>query len=100
MAKFKEKTLIIYILIFTVCLSAVILSLGFVFREEKNITEGSWNIRSYGNSVALYNGTEMVEVYGAISVEDLPEEDKKLLKNGIAFPTKEEARLAIEDYDG
>ena len=99
MTKFKEKNIIIYILIFTLCLSAVILSLGFVFGGRAQSGE-EWNLRSYGNSVALYNGNEIVEVYSTISVEDLPEEDKKLLKNGIAFPTKEEAKLAIEDYDG
>ena len=52
------------------------------------------------NNVALYNGEEIVEVYGSISLDNLTDEDKKMLENGIHFTTRDEAVTAIEDYDG
>ena len=60
----------------------------------------SWILQSYENTVVLLNNGEVVEVFGNISLDTLPQEDLKHLENGIAFLTKEEAMLAIEDYDG
>jgi hypothetical protein len=57
-------------------------------------------LHSYGNNVALYNGEKIVEVYGSIMLDTLPEEDRRLLDNGIVFTTKKEALSAIEDFDG
>lgn len=99
MEKVKERNLIIYMLVITFCLSLVFLSIGFALKENSK-TSDNWHLASYGNSVALFNGDEIVEVYGAISLDSLPEADKELLRNGIAFHSKEEARMAIEDYDG
>lgn len=99
MGKIKEKNLIIYILVITFCLSLIFLSIGLAMKDSSK-TSDNWHLASYGNSIALFNGDEIVEVYGAISLDTLPEADKELLRNGIAFPSKEEARMAIEDYDG
>ena len=60
----------------------------------------SWVLQSYENTVVLLNNGEVVEVFGNISLDTLPKEDLKHLENGIAFLTKEEAMLAVEDYDG
>lgn len=60
----------------------------------------SWILQSYENTVVLLNNGEVVEVFGNISLDTLPQEDLKHLENGIAFLTKEEAMIAIEDYDG
>ena len=46
------------------------------------------------------NNGEVVEVFGDIVLDTLPNEDLKHLKSGIPFLTKDEALLAIEDYDG
>lgn len=68
----------------------------------KTQTENSdnWVIRSYEDTVVLLNNGEVVEVFGDITIENLPNEDKAHLEKGISFLTKDEAMLAIEDYDG
>lgn len=99
MEKFNQKVLSISIIVVAVAISFILITLGFAVSEH-NPKEESWVLQSYGNNVALFNGEEVIEVYGAIILDTLPEEDKRLLDNGISFLTKEEAVMAIEDYDG
>ena len=54
---------------------------------------------SFPKAVLMNNG-EVVEVFSDISLDTLPKEDLNHLARGIEFLTKEEALLAIEDYDG
>lgn len=90
-----------YITSIIICLllASIIVTLGFVISNKKQ-NPVPWVLHSYGNNVALYNGDEIVEVYGAIMLDTLPEDDKRQLDNGIVFTTREEAVNAIEDYDG
>lgn len=99
MQKINKKTLVLAILITAISVAIIIVTLLFAFKEH-NIKEDRWIISTYGNSVALYKGDEVVEVYSSIVLDTLPDEDKKLLENGISFLTKDEAVMAIEDYDG
>ena len=92
------RLLIVFVAI-SVCIASIIISLAFVVKT-KSAEPDSWVLHSYGNNVALYNGDKIVEVFGSIVLDTLPSEDKRLLDNGIAFQTKEEAVSAIEDYDG
>ncbi len=94
-----KRILIITILVISIAISLILVTLGFAFGEHQPKSK-MWILQSYGNNVALYNGDEVIEVYGAIMLDTLPEEDKRQLDNGISFLTKEEARSAIEDYDG
>lgn len=86
-------------LFLTISLAILIITLGLVVKTKRDNPE-TWVLHSYGNNVALFNGKEVVEVYGSIVLDTLPDEDRKLLDNGIHFTTKEEAVSAIEDYDG
>lgn len=97
----KRKSLKIYTtaIIISVFLGIIIITLGFVISNKKE-NPVSWVLHSYGNNVALYNGDDIVEVYGSIVLDTLPEEDRRQLDNGIVFSTREEAVKAIEDYDG
>lgn len=98
--KKKQRTLLYSIVIIcTVCLSAIIIALSFAVKTKKQ-NPTKWVLYSYGNNVALYKGDEIVEVYGTITIDNLPITDRRRLEAGIVFPTKEEALLAIEDYDG
>ncbi|MBE6750079.1 MAG: hypothetical protein E7560_02830 [Ruminococcaceae bacterium] len=99
MERVNLKKLGILAILVTVCLCAIIITLSYVFKAATP-EEEVWVLHSYGNNVALYNGEDVVEVYGTILLDTLPEADKRQLENGIAFPTKAEAVLAIEDYDG
>ena len=93
------KTKIFIVSILSVCFAVILLTIGFVIKAKQENPK-AWVLHSYGNNVALYNGDEIIEVYGGIVLDALPEEDKRQLDSGIAFPTKEEAQSAVEDYDG
>ena len=83
----------------SICAIVIIITIGYAIKlKTKN--PSPWVLHSYGNNVALYNGDKIIEVYGSIMLDTLPEEDRRLLDNGIIFSTKQEAVLAIEDYDG
>lgn len=95
----NKKTIIIIAVILSISLATILVTIGFVIKSKQENPE-SWILHSYGNNVALYNGEKIIEVYGGIMLNTLPEEDKRLLDSGIAFPTREEAVNAVEDYDG
>ena len=99
MEKNKKLMLSITAIVISVCMAAIIVTLGFVISNKKENPQ-HWVLHSYGNNVALYNGDKIIEVYGSIMLDTLPDEDKRQLDNGIIFPTREEAVNAIEDYDG
>lgn len=95
----KKRNMIIIALALTAAIVILLMVAGFA-AKDKEYEPSSWVLRSYGNSVALYNGSNVDTVFGEIVLDTLPEEDLRLLENGIAFPTKDEAMRAAEDYDG
>lgn len=96
----KSKTNIaIIIIIISLSIAAIIVALGYAGKTKTENPE-LWVLHSYGNNVALYNGEQIIEVYGSITLDTLPDEDKRLLDSGISFTTREEAVSVIEDYDG
>lgn len=99
MEKRKVRTIYAVILICSICIGALIISLSYILKSAAQ-PETRWVLSSYGNNVALYNENEVVEVYGSISIENLPVGDRERLKRGIVFRSREEARTAVEDYDG
>lgn len=99
MDRIKQRNIIIIAIVLTIAAVTVLVAAGFA-AGNKEYEPSGWVIKSYGNSVALYNGDELIEVYGGIVLDTLPQEDIDLLESGIAFPTREEAQQAMEDYDG
>lgn len=99
MEKRTVKSIYAVILVCAICLSAIIITLSYVLKAEKE-EPTEWVLASYGDNVALYNQNEIVEVYGSISLENLPVADRERIKRGIVFDSKSEAELAVEDYDG
>ena len=99
MNRTKQRNIIITVIVLTAAAVIILLTAGFAARD-RDYEPSSWVLKSYGNSVALYNGEELAAVYGDIVLDNLPPEDIKILENGIAFPTREEAEQAVEDYDG
>ena len=72
-----------------------------IFTSDKIVNnKDNWVLRSYQDTVVLMNNGEVVQVFGDIMVDSLPKEDIKHLENGIPFLTKDEALMAVEDYDG
>ena len=99
MNRTQQRNIIITAIVLTTAAVIILITAGFAARD-RDYEPSSWVLKSYGNSVALYNGEELTAVYGDIVLDNLPPEDIKILENGIAFPTREEAEQAVEDYDG
>jgi len=99
MENINKSVLKVSILVIAICVSIIIIAFSFT---SPVYTEGEdfWVLQSYGNNVALLNGEKVVEVYGDIVLDTLPAEDKRMLDIGISFLTRDEAVMAIEDYDG
>ena len=99
MQKIINKKTFVLGIILSAFLIAIITATALSVKCKQENPE-SWILQSYENTVVLLNNGEVVEVFGNIALDTLPKEDIKHLENGIAFLTKEEAMLAVEDYDG
>ncbi len=99
MQKVKNVKMLALGLILGVFLIAIIVASSLCIKCSRENPD-SWILQSVENTVVLLNNGEVVEVFGDISLDALPKEDLKHLEVGISFLTKEEALLAIEDYDG
>ena len=99
MEKINIKRFGFIAIVLSLFIAVLIITTGFVAKTHKD-DPTAWVLHSYGNNVALYNGDQIVEVYGSITLDTLPEEDRRQLDNGLFFLTKAEALSAIEDYDG
>lgn len=95
----KKKTAAIIIITITVAVSAIIITAGFAVSAKKN-SPNECVLKAYENTVALYVDGEIKEVYSEIILDTLPKQDIDQLESGIAFDNCDEARSAIEDYDG
>ncbi len=94
----KRRGIMIAVSVITAAIVIILTVIGIV-AENSAYEPSSWVLKAYGNNVALYNDGRVITVYGEISLEALPEEDARLLRCGIAFPTRAEATQAIEDYE-
>lgn len=97
--KIVNKKMFVLGIVLGIFVIAIITACVFSLKCKQE-NPNSWILQSYENTVVLLNNGEVVEVFSDISLDTLPQEDIKHLENGISFLTKEEALLAIEDYDG
>ena len=98
MEKSKERNIIIAAIVITLAALIIITVVGLA-AGNKDYEPSGWVLKAYGNTVALYNHGEIDTVFGEIVIDDLPPDDVSILENGLAFPTREEAVKAIEDYE-
>lgn len=94
----KRRNFLITAAVLTAAAVIILIVIGLA-AENRNYEPSGWVLKAYGNSVALYNDGNVNAVFGGISLDELPDEDKRILENGIAFPTREEAVQAVEDYE-
>lgn len=99
MSKVTDKKYLILGILLAVFLVVIVSACSLAVREQSS-PDTDWVIRSYEDTVVLMKDGEVIEVFGDISLDTLPNEDKEHLEKGINFLTKDEALLAIEDYDG
>lgn len=100
MIKISNKNIIIISIILIFLLLTLFVTGSYAIEMEEKSSNNNWVIQSFNNTVVLLNNGEIIQVFGDIAIENLPNEDKNHLKKGISFLTKDEALLALEDYDG
>ena len=86
----KIKIIVALILLITV------FSLLSVFKNE----EKEMVLKSYKNTVALYENGVKKEIFGEIVLNTLPEKDITQLKKGIIIENYDELNRILEDFDG
>ena len=58
-----------------------------------------YQIREFEGNIAIFkSGTQMPYKTTSISVNDLPQKDREILKNGIEASSEEELSTILEDY--
>ena len=86
----------------TLCLAVLVLTLtavdNFAAPQQRNIAD-NYYLKAYKNTVALYNGEEIVEIYNNIVLNTLPEQDRISFNSGISVATPAQAEILLEDYD-
>lgn len=93
MAVFIRKILF-PILLFTV-LFIIILHLW----NDSEVTNINYTLKAYKNTVALYKGEKIIEVYSDIVLNTLPEKDIRTFKTGLSFSSPSEAQNYLEDFE-
>ena len=81
-------------------ISAFLMILHFITQYQKTDTSVSYTLKSYKNTVALYNGEEIIQVYNSIVLNTLPQKDIESFNKGISVSTKAQAETYLEDFDG
>ncbi len=99
MSKVVDKKYLILGILLAIFLLMIFSACSLALKEQTK-PDTNWIIRSYDDTVVLMKDGQVIEVFGDISLDSLPNEDKLHLEKGINFLTKDEALLAIEDYDG
>ncbi len=64
---------------------------------EKNV---EYTLKSYKNTIALYSGDDIVEIYNNIVLNTLPEADIQSFNKGVSISSPAQAEIFLENYDG
>lgn len=91
------KKILFPILIF---ISVFMLILYHISYHQATNTSVSYTLKSYKNTVALYNGEKIIKIYNSIVLNTLPEKDIQNFNNGIPVTTPTQAEAYLEDFDG
>lgn len=87
-----------YSLVILTALAVVLLILtGLRFDRMEN---EPYTLKAYNNTVALFKGEEILEVFDGIVLNTLPITDRDALNKGIDFENRNEAEMSVENYDG
>lgn len=92
------KTLSFSVAVLTVVASALIVLAGLKSKADNDVEK--YSLKAYKNTVALYKGEKLMEIYDGIVLDTLPEADRYALEDGIDFDDLNAVRSAVEDYDG
>ncbi len=90
------KKFLFPILIF---ISVFLLILYYINNNQNVSTSVNYTLKAYKNTVALYSGEEVIEVYNNIVLNTLPQKDIQSFKSGISVTTPQHAENYLEDFD-
>ncbi len=89
--KTRKALVIIFLLI-----AGIILFKVSPAKQEEKVTV----LKSYKNTIALYEGDKRTKVYSEIVLNSLPINDIARLEKGIIITSDEELTDILEDFDG
>lgn len=95
MSQFIKKILF-PILIFIVVFNII---LYYINDYQNTDTSVNYTLKSYKNTIALYNGEEIVKIYSNIVLNTLPEKDIQNFNIGIPVATQIQAETYLEDFE-
>ena len=87
----KTKLIVIFLLFFT-----AIALISVSVKEQNNEVI----LRSYNNTVALYENGVRTKIFNEIVLNNLPDTDISDLKKGIIIDDNDELLKILEDFDG
>lgn len=68
--------------------------------KKEIVSQNNFTVKKYENTIALYNGDNIVRIYEDIVFDLLPQYDKNLLIEGIPVMDESEIKTIIADFDG
>lgn len=78
-------------------LFVLIVFVANTYRTPKSKTD--YTLKAYKNTVALYDGETVIQIYNDIVLNTLPEKDIQSFKSGITFENPAQAELYLENFD-
>ncbi len=93
MTTFIQK--ILFPILIFIC--AFLILLHFVNKPKSNTAD--YTLKSYKNTVALYEGKEIIAIYSDIVLNTLPEKDIQTFQKGIPFSSPSQAENYLLDFE-
>ncbi len=82
------------------CFMAVFLMLlYFITYYQKTDTSVNYTLKSYKNTVALYNGEKVIKIYNNIVLNTLPQKDIQNFNSGISISNPSQAEEYLENFE-
>lgn len=86
----------LFIPLFTII---TVLAVFFKINYNQIQKDNSYTLKAYRNTVALYNGDNVIEIYDGVVLNSLPAADIYNFSNGIEFESRDKAEKYLEDFD-
>ncbi len=67
--------------------------------SDSKTTINNYTLKAYKNTVALYNGEEIIDVYDNIVLNTLPNNDVSKFKSGISVASPSQAEIYLQDFE-
>ena len=96
MPSFIKKTLFSAIII----AFSIVIMIYLLNNTKTSDTNTDYTLKSYKNTVALYNNEQILEIYSDIVLNTLPQKDIQNFNKGIPVKTPAAAQAYLENFDG